>query len=570
MKNNIILGPDFEMKIEDFYNAIFQNKHIVLSNKCTERLDKARNFIDYILKNNLKVYGISTGLADLKNTFISTNKAKELSCNLIRSHDAGIGTSLSHDIVKGAMLVRANSLAKGFSGFTSEALQILVSMINNDIIPEIPNTGSLGASGDLAYFARLGRAMMGEEVDVWHKGIKKTASQALKECKIKSFIPLAKEGLALLNGTSFMTSMLCIAFMQEIHALENILAFQALFLNSARVIDTAFNKCIHSVRKHQGQSLIASILSDYIKDSPFVDQKNIQDDYCIRCIPQIFGAKIQIILTQKNILSNELNAATDNPLLFCNEEISGDVSSFKQFLFNGDKWAILSGGNFHGENIATVADCIATANAKIALTMERQITYVLNPNRNKNIFPFYLIPDSAEIGVNSGFMIPQYVANAITQKICQLGIPSSIFNITSANESEDIVSYGASACQRLLEQLDLIEQLNTIYFTTMLQAYSLARTDIDFKNGKYNNLICEKIFQTVISELGEQVFPIISDQSYDKHYKKLNKIIKTSKLNEIINFPISSLANMQDIYLTLSKKNKFNKFTEVLFSGEII
>ncbi|OGN64869.1 MAG: hypothetical protein A2888_00990 [Chlamydiae bacterium RIFCSPLOWO2_01_FULL_28_7] len=551
------IGPDCSLSIKDFYQIVFNKETISLSQNCINRLDKARSFIDFILKNNLKVYAISTGLADLRDTFVSPDKARLLSKSLIQSHDAGIGSCMDLNIIRGAMLIRANSLSKGHSGFSKEGLQTLLDMLNNDIIPEIPESGSLGASGDLAYFARLGRAMMADEVIVWHKGEKKIAKIALAQCNIIPFDPQAKEGLALLNGTSFMASMLSIAYIKELHEFENMLALQSLFLSSVRGIDTAFNECIQNVRGHQGQSQIASIISKGIENSPFINKDGVQDDYCIRCIPQIFGSKAQIILGQKSVIANELNAATDNPLLFCNDEISSDVSACKRFIHGSDNWAILSGGNFHGENIATTADCIVTANAKLALTLERQISFLLNSNRNKKILPTYLIPDLAEIGVNSGFMITQYVANALTQKICQLGVPTSIFNITSANESEDIVSYGATACQRLLEQLEYIEQLNTIYFTALMQAYSIARKNIDLKNHK--NILSEKIFELAQNEMKEKAFPIISDTAFDEYYSRINLILNSVNLRKLINFPLSNFLNIEEISILLSNRNNFKK-----------
>jgi len=429
------------------------------------------------------------------------------------------------------MLIRAVSLAKGHSGFSEKSLMVLLNMINEDIIPEIPCHGSLGASGDLAYFARLGRAMLKDPVYVVHKGVRKTADQALDECGIEPFKPLSKEGLALINGTSFMASMLAIAMEKELKILETSMGLQALFLNSVGALESAFLDCIQEVRKQEGQKDIAKILLSFLYNSPFTNRNNVQDDYSIRCLPQIIGPKLELILSQAKVVERELNAVTDNPLIFLNEEISDAIHPDLKMEFEGDQWAILSCGNFHGEYQAVAADAIATANAKIALTFERQITYCLNPKRNQFSLPCYLIKDASKKGLMSGLMITQYTANAVSQKIAQLGIPASIFNITSANESEDIVSYGATAGMRLLEQLEYMEQLNAIYATVVMQAYALKREEKQISS----LLISEHIF-ILLQKKMENSFPILTDTAFDQ-YDRIRKALDDLDIPNLINRP---------------------------------
>jgi histidine ammonia-lyase len=303
-KDPFILGKDHDLELKDFYEIVYQNRNVVLSENSANRLKETREFVNYLLDENIKVYGLTTGFADLRNFTVSPKDAAQLSVNIIKSHDAGIGSPLGKDVVLGAMLCRANSLSKGNSAFDPDNLKTLIAMINAKIIPIIPEMGSLGASGDLAFLARLGRAMMGDNVPVCFEGKIVPAKEALEAKNIKIFSPLAKEGLALTNGTSFMASMLAIAYLQEIHQFENMLALQGLFLNASKCVDGAFNECIQDSRGQLGQIEVARLLREFLNASPFVDRGGTQNDYCMRCLPQILGPKIELI---KNVYQNVRN-----------------------------------------------------------------------------------------------------------------------------------------------------------------------------------------------------------------------------------------------------------------------
>jgi histidine ammonia-lyase len=537
----IVIGRGKSLSLQEFHSIVYEGKTIKLSDESAERLRETREFVDYLLLENIKVYGLTTGFADLRNCVVSPENAGRLSRNIIASHDAGIGKSLDEDIVLGAMLLRANSLAKGNSAFKLASLETLIGMVNARIVPLVPATGSLGASGDLAFLARLGRAMQGDDVAVHYQGKIVSSKEALNDAGIELFKPVAKEGLALTNGTSFMASMAAIAYLKEMHEFENILALEGLFLNSVNGIDAAFYDCIQEVRQQAGQKEIAVILKNTFKDSPLVDRENVQNDYCLRCLPQILGPKLEMILSLYPIVENELNAVTDNPLVFKDNEISKDVDEGRIFNIKGSRWAVISGGNFHGEYLASFGDCLALLNAKIALTMERQMTYMLNPARNQNLLPIYLINKKKDIGLLSGFMITQYTANALTQKICYLANPVSNFNITSANESEDIVSYGATSVGKLLDQLEYIHQLNTVYLTTVAQAYSIRRGDYLKLQGTISiDLTSESLFKSIQNSLHDNMrFPVNEDVAFDQYYEVLGRLLETNALRKIMDFPVS-------------------------------
>lgn len=519
--NSHTLSHDFWMTLEDF-DSYFSGAEFNVEPKSIDRISQTRRFIDHLLSEGIRVYGLTTGFADLRNRSVSAEQSHQLSENLIRSHDAGIGNFLHENITYGAMIVRAHSLIKGCSGFSKEALQTLLDMINCQIIPEIPETGSLGASGDLAFLARLGRSMMGDPVPVRYRGQVCMAGEALKKENIRPFYPLAKEGLALTNGTSFMASMLAQGYQEVINSLDHVKSLSSIFLNAVQATDAAFYQPIHDVRYHAGQSFIAEQLAAFFEGSDLIDRAGIQDDYSIRCLPQLFGPRFQAIFEQREKIENELNAATDNPLIFRGDEITPDVDPSRRMEFEGLDWIVVSGGNFHGEILTTSADIIRLSMAKIALILERQLTYLLNPFRNGDKLPLYLIPRTENAGLESGHMITQYTANALTHKICHLAYPAGLMNLTSANEAEDLVSYGATACQKLLEQNRLFEELISIYLICVSQAYALTRP-----RAKALNPFTEEVFEKIQEKLD---FPYFEEEGFDTRYAIAQDLIQSKVL----------------------------------------
>lgn len=528
--HKISFRDDYWMTLDDF--ARLSDCTFSLDHGLAVRLDETRAFIDYLLAQKIQVYGLTTGFADLRNTAVDSDKAAFLSTNMIRSHDAGIGPTLSEEITFHAMCLRAHSLSKGYSGFSIPSLQTLIGMINARIVPEVPCTGSLGASGDLAFLARLGRAMMGDPVRVWHRGKTCLASEALQKEKIEKMVPRAKEGLALTNGTSFMAAMLAKAYLEEIQFLDNLIALVGLYLNAVNAVDAAYYEMMQTVRFQKGQIWIAEWLFPFLERG---ESHEVQNDYSIRCLPQILGPKIELILEQRAKIENELNAITDNPLIFRGQEISKDVRSSKKIHFNGADWVVVSGGNFHGENLATIADSITLANAKIGLTLERQLTYALNPFRNQKQFPIYLVADPQKAGFHSGFMITQYTGNALAHKISLLAQPTSHMNITSANESEDVVSYGATSGQKWLEQMERLNELLAIHLITTAQTYALKR-----QKKETHHPLCEKIFGEILSEIS---FPRLQDESFEPLYQQALALLKSGRLGKIIGNPIKKMCS---------------------------
>lgn len=534
----IFIGKNHTFTLQHFYAALHKHVPLALNDETKGRLIQTRRFVDHLLnQNDVRVYGLNTGFADLRDRVVSKEEASVLSENLLLSHDAGIGESFSADVILGAMILRANSLAKGHSAIQVESLETLLAMIEHQIIPDIPCTGSLGASGDLAFLARLGRAMQGHEVTVSYKGKRMDAGEALTRAGIRPFEPAAKEGLAMTNGTSFMASMMAIGLQRFIHTWENLFATMTLHLCATSSVDAAFSGAIQQVRGQHGQVVVAEIFRSLLEGSPFLDKTGVQDDYSQRCLPQILGPKIEMVMALFDQIEAELDAVTDNPLLFCNEEISPDIAEERILTFEGDRWCVLSGGNFHGETSSTVADAMRLANAKLALTLERQLTYLCNPGRNKGKLPIYLIPDAKNIGLHSGLMLTQYTANSLVQQICHKATPTTNFNLTSGNEAEDIVSYGASSAHLLLEQLELMEQLTTIHAIATTQAYAIVRESVEV----HEELTSERLFALMGSG-----FPLRKDQPFAPHYKTFGKLLATDSLRACIGYPLAGRLGYQE------------------------
>jgi len=380
--------------------------------------------------------------------------------------------------------------------------------------------------------------MMGaNNVFVEFEGSTISAQQALSQCHIPPLQPQAKEGLALVNGTGFMAAMLLAAFTNQLLLMENLFALLALFLNAVSATEKAFQASIHALRPHHGQRQIAAWLHGFLANSAFCDNNTVQNDYSIRCLPQILGPLYDNLSHVRSIIVTELNSVTDNPLIFVDDEITPDLSATDRIPFDSSDWAILSGGNFHGEYLGNAADLLAMSNAKLAITLERHLTYVLNPYRNDALLPKYLIPNPADAGLCSGYMIPQYTANALIQQITFLGNPNSIYNITSANESEDIVSYGATACQKLLKQQTLLMDFTAIYLTVIAQAYAIQSAHLKTQGKALDqNQISERLFANIRAAFPKDAFPYAQDHDFSERYTHAQDLIFSGALRETLGY----------------------------------
>tara|TARA_B110000902_G_scaffold94932_1_gene112383 strand:+ start:1392 stop:2915 length:1524 start_codon:yes stop_codon:yes gene_type:complete len=443
MSNLIIDG--YTLKIEDIVNLTNNNLIVKLSKKSITKIIRSREVVEKIISNNHVVYGINTGFGSLSSVTIDADKLGDLQSNLIRSHACGVGEKMENGHVLMMMLVRANSLAKGYSGTRIEVIELLLSMINNKISPIIPRIGSLGASGDLAPLSHLALAMMGEgKCNIMKNGkwVEMEALESLKECGLEPIELQAKEGLSLINGTSQMCTYLSIAVTNMDHLILTADAAIACSLEAIKGSHAPFDSRIHEVRPHFGQLISAARILEFVSNSEINKSHEncdrVQDAYSFRCSPQVHGPIIESIREAKRMLEIEINSATDNPLVFSDSE----------------SWEVISGGNFHGQNLSLISDYLAIGCHELASISERRTNQILDPKWSGQ--KAFL---TNEEGLESGLMIVQYVSAALISEMKILSNPASIGNIPVSNGKEDHVSMGATGAHRTFIMTKYLSQV---------------------------------------------------------------------------------------------------------------
>jgi len=394
------------------------------------RVTRSRNVLERYLQDNRAVYGITTGFGMFANRTISREQLRQLQVNLIRSHSVATGALFPDDIVRGAMLLRANTFAKGYSGVRPVVLEQLVQALNRGVLPCVFEKGSLGASGDLAPLAHMALALMGEGRAKF-RGEEMEASEALKLAGMTPLTYEAKEGLALINGTQFMTSSGALSVLDAETIMKTAEITSALTLEVLRGIPAPFEDRIHRLRPHPGQLRSAFNLRRLLEGSELVTgpgEIRVQDAYTLRCIPQVHGASWDALEYVTKVIEVEINSATDNPLVFPEH---GDT---------------VSGGNFHGQPIALALDFLAIAVSEIANISERRIERLLNPSLSA--LPAFLTVNG---GLESGYMIAQYTAAALVSENKVLSSPASVDSIPVSANQEDHVSMGSISARKLRE-----------------------------------------------------------------------------------------------------------------------
>ena len=417
---------------------------VEISQSAQIKINKARKVVDNILESGKVVYGINTGFGALVKEKISKEDLQTLQLNLIRSHATAVGELMEKEQVRAMMCVRANSLAKGNSGVSLDAVQQIVDLLNLDIIPAIPRIGSLGASGDLAPLSHLALTLIGEGY-VMSDGGRIPSKEVLQD---NGLIPIrlgAKDGLSLINGTSQMLAMLSEADWRLRGMLKMADVIFGASLDARECTLTPFDERIHDARPHVGQIEISKRVRKIMANSDILDSHldcdRVQDAYSFRCTPQVHGAVYEQYLALQNKVTIELNSVTDNPLIFPSLSKSGEYD-------------VISQGNFHGEILALTADNMALALFEIASISERRMDQILDPARSG--LPAFLAENS---GLESGLMIVQYVAGASLAEMRGHANPRSAFSTTTSAGQEDHVSMGATACLNLLNTIERFSEV---------------------------------------------------------------------------------------------------------------
>lgn len=449
----------------DLIEQIIAGAKIDLHTSAKSKINHCRKFLEERLKNDSSpVYGVNTGFGALHHIKISPAEIGTLQQNLVRSHACGTGDEVSAEIVRLMLLIKINSLALGHSGVRLQLVQRLVYFFNNDILPVVYEIGSLGASGDLAPLAHLSLPLIGEG-EVHYKGRKMSAAALHKKLGIAPIKLAAKEGLALLNGTQYMNACGVHLVLRAMKLIDSVNLVATLSLDAFDCHTSPFDKELNDVRGSSMQSKIASNILQLRKGSKMAERKkhHVQDPYSFRCIPQVHGASLDVIQYTSYVMSNEANAVTDNPVIFPEQK------------------KIISGGNFHGQNLAYALDFAGIAISEIGSISERRIFQLLSGQRG---LPPFLIQDA---GVNSGFMIPQYTAAALASLNKQYCTPASVDSIVSSNGQEDHVSMGANAALKALKVLSNVEKIIAIELFTAAQAF-------EFRKPIKSSAAIEKLF----------------------------------------------------------------------------
>jgi histidine ammonia-lyase len=452
----VLTGND--LTFAQLYAVAIQHEPVSLSPDAIQRMKASRAVVDKLLADGQTAYGINTGFGKLASVRISPEQVRQLQVNLVRSHACGVGVPLSEAETRAVMLLRANALAKGLSGIRPIVVETLCAMLNNGVHPIIPSQGSVGASGDLAPLAHLAQVVIGEG-EAFYKSEKLDGTAALKRAGIQPVALEAKEGLSLLNGTQGMLALLSLALREADMLTDTADVAASLSLDTLRGSPGAFDARIMHARPYSGASTTARNLA-HLNDgsqireshrSPDAD-KRVQDAYSLRCTPQVHGAVRDSLLQAREMALVELNSATDNPLVFVKEN-GGDI---------------ISGGNFHGQPIAMAADQVAIAIATLSGISERRIEQMTNPLTS--MLPAFLTPDP---GLNSGFMIVQVTAAALTSENRALATPHSVDSISTSGNQEDYVSMGMSGARRLERMLLNLRHILTIELLCACQGIDL-------------------------------------------------------------------------------------------------
>jgi len=417
-----------------------------LPDKSRDNMQQSRDAVEKVVHSNEVVYGINTGFGAMSSVKIGKDELEILQANLVRSHACGIGERMDPEIVLLMMIIRANSLARGVSGARPEVVELILSMANARIAPIVPRIGSLGASGDLAPLSHMTLGMMGEGEcqrfvsGSWHLT---DIASAFSEADLTPIKLQAKEGLSLINGTSQMCAFLTLTVLNMETLSLAADASIACSLEAIRGSHKPFDRRIHDSRPQLGQSISAARISELVSDSEImrshVDCDRVQDAYCFRCSPQVHGPVIDLLREVRRILEIEINSATDNPLVFVDDDGSTEI---------------ISGGNFHGQNLSLASDSIAIACHELASISERRINQLMDPNWSGQ--KAFLAKNE---GLESGLMIVQYVAAAVIAELHLLANPASTSNVPVSMGKEDHVSMGATGTFRSLQSSILLSQV---------------------------------------------------------------------------------------------------------------
>lgn len=493
----ILTGSDLTLK--DMKNIIYGDEDVSIHPSSMEKVKKSRKAVEKIVSTGKTVYGINTGFGKFSDVLIPDKNVDELQLHLIRSHACGMGENFPIEVSKAMVVLRLNALIKGFSGVRPCVVERLRDLANEGMIPVVPSQGSLGASGDLAPLSHLALVLVGEG-EVHYKGEIRPTSEVYDELGYKPLTLKAKEGLALINGTQAMTAMGVINYIEAQRLFDQSDWIASMTLEALEGIIDAFHPAIHEARGYREQMDVAKRVRTLTSDSKLIThqgEKRVQDAYSLRCIPQVHGASRQSLGYVKEKLEIEMNAATDNPLIFDDGE------------------TIVSGGNFHGQPIALAMDFLKIAVAEMANISERRVERLVNPQLND--LPGFLSPNP---GLQSGAMIMQYAAASLVSENKTLAHPASVDSIPSSANQEDHVSMGTIGARHAHQIILNAQKVVAIEMICAMQALEYR----DVKNAS-------SAIRSLHSE-GREVVPTIEeDRVFSKDIEALWQWLKSDQFD---------------------------------------
>ena len=421
-----------DLAIADVVNVARRDLPVALDRRAEQRIDDAAKLVQRLAEAGEPVYGVNTGYGDLATVRVPTDQLRALQRNLVRSHAVGVGDPLPIDVVRAILLLRANTLAAGRSGVRRRTIEAVLDLLDRGVHPVIPRHGSVGASGDLAPLAHAALVLIGEG-EAFHQGTRLPGAEALRRAKLEPIELAPKEGLSLINGTQVMSAIGCLALHDAEVLATSADVIGALAAEALRATDRAWDEDLHAARPHPGQVAVAANLRTLTAGSPLVESHRVgdprvQDPYSVRCMPAVHGASRDALAYLRRVLEIEINAVTDNPLVFVEGE------------------RVVSGGNFHGQPVAIALDLATIAVAELADISEARVERLVNGHTSG--LPAFLV---AEPGMNSGFMVAQYTAAALVTENRLRSSPASVHSAQTSAGMEDHVSMGVHAAHQLGE-----------------------------------------------------------------------------------------------------------------------
>lgn len=499
------------LELETFIQIVREGETVELHPEALERVEHARQYVENLLTKEEAVYGVNTGFGKFASVRIGPNDLQALQHNLLLSHAIGVGASFPTEVVRGMLLLRAQSLAQGYSGVRPIVIAYLLKFLNEGVHPIVPSQGSVGASGDLAPLAHMSLPLIGEG-EVEYRGAIKPAREVLDALELIPLVLEAKEGLALINGTQAMASMLTLLVWDAQILFKSADIAAAMSVEARKGSHRPFDEAVSRLRPHVGAIIVARNMRRLLENSEIqashIDCDKVQDPYSLRAVPQVHGASRDALTHVKDILERELNSVTDNPLIVWDED------------------KVISAGNFHGQSLALAADYLAIALAEVANISERRVEQMLNPSLSG--LPAFLADQG---GLHSGLMISQYTAAALVSENKVLAHPASVDSIPTSANQEDHVSMGTHACRKARS---IFENTLTVLAIELVSAAQ----GLDYHAPLKSSRGVEAAHRKIRSEVSH----LDVDRYYRPELDKVSALVRSAKLIEEVETVVGKLA----------------------------